>query len=47
MMVDSDTEITATSPPGSGTVDVIAVTAAGTRATSPADQFSYQGEQPS
>jgi hypothetical protein len=46
MTVDSDTEITATSPPGSGTVDVTVVTPAGTSATSPADQFSYQGEQP-
>jgi hypothetical protein len=47
MMVDPDTEITAAGPPGSGTVDVIVVTPAGTSATSPADQFSYQGEQPS
>lgn len=43
MTVDSDTEITATSPPGNGTVDVTVVTPAGTSATSPADQFSYQG----
>ena len=46
MTVDSDTEITATSPPGNGTVDVTVVTAVGTSSTSPADQFSYQGEQP-
>ena len=46
MTVDSDTEITATSPPGNGTVDVTVVTPAGTSSTSPADQFSYQGEQP-
>ena len=43
MTVDSDTEITATSPPGSGTVDVTVVTPTGTSVTSPADQFSYQG----
>ena len=43
MTVVSDTEITATSPPGSGTVDVTVVTPNGTSATSPADQFSYQG----
>jgi hypothetical protein len=46
MTVDSDTEITATSPPGNGTVDVTVVTAAGTSSTSPSDQFGYQGEQP-
>ena len=46
MTVDSDTEITATSPPGNGTVDVTVVTPAGTSSTSPANQFSYQGEQP-
>lgn len=43
MTVVSDTEITVTSPPGSGTVDVTVVTPNGTSATSPADQFSYQG----
>jgi hypothetical protein len=43
---ESDTEITVTSPPGSGTVDVTVMTPAGTSAPSPADQFSYQGEQP-
>lgn len=46
MTVDSDAEITAVSPAGNGTVDVTVVTPAGTSATSPADQFSYQGEQP-
>ena len=46
MKVDSDTEITTTSPHGNGTVDVTVLTPAGTSATSPADQFSYQGEQP-
>lgn len=34
--------ITATSPAGDGTVDVIVVTPQGTSATSPADQFTYQ-----
>ena len=41
MTVVSDTQITATSPAGSGTVDVTVVTPAGTSATSPADQFTY------
>jgi hypothetical protein len=41
-VVNSDTQITATSPLGSpGTVDVTVVTAGGTSATSPADQFAY------
>lgn len=43
MTVDSDTEITAISPPGSGTVDVTVVTPNGPSATSPADQFTYLG----
>jgi hypothetical protein len=43
MTVVSDTQITATSPPGSGTVDITVVTPGGTSATSAADQFSYQG----
>jgi hypothetical protein len=43
MTVNSDTEITATSPPGSGTADITVVTPNGTSATSPADQFTYQG----
>jgi hypothetical protein len=33
--------ITATSPPGSGTVDVTVTTPGGTSGTSPADQFTY------
>jgi len=37
--VDSDTQLTATSPPGTGTVQVTLVTAGGT--TAPAGQFSY------
>jgi IPT/TIG domain-containing protein len=42
MTVDSDSEITATSPSGaSGRVDVIVVTPKGTSATSPADEFIY------
>ncbi len=39
--VVSDTRITATSPAGTGVVDVTVVTAGGTSATSSADQFSY------
>jgi IPT/TIG domain-containing protein len=39
--VDSDTQITATSPAGTGTVDVTVTTPAGTSTTSPADQFTY------
>jgi IPT/TIG domain len=35
------TSITATSPPGSGTVDVTVTTPSGTSATSSADQFTY------
>jgi hypothetical protein len=42
MTVDSDSEITATSPTGaSGPVDVRVVTPKGTSATSPADVFRY------
>jgi hypothetical protein len=41
MNVDSDTQITATSPAGTGTVDVTVTTPAGTSATSAADQFTY------
>jgi IPT/TIG domain len=43
MTVDSDTEITAISPPGFCTVNVTVVTPNGTSAASPADQFAYQG----
>ena len=39
--VNSDTQITATSPAGVGVVDVTVVAAAGTSATSSADKFSY------
>ncbi len=39
--VASDTQMTAVSPPGSGTVDVTVTTPAGTSAASPADQFTY------
>ena len=38
----SATTITAYSPPGTGTVDVIVITPSGPSATSPADQFTYQ-----
>ena len=39
--VDSDTQITATSPAGTGVVDVAVTTAAGTSLPSTADHFSY------
>lgn len=39
--VNSDTQVTATSPPGSGIVDVVVVTGGGSSQTSNADQFSY------
>jgi hypothetical protein len=39
--VDSDTSITATSPAGSGVVDITVVTADGTSAAVPEDQFTY------
>ena len=41
--VNSDSSITTTAPAGSGTVDVTVSTAAGTSATSTADQFTYYG----
>lgn len=41
LTVNSDTEITATSPPGTGTVDITVITPSGTSATGPADQFTY------
>jgi hypothetical protein len=41
MTVVSDRQITATSPAGSGTVDVTVVTPTGTSPISPADQFTY------
>jgi IPT/TIG domain len=43
MQVNSDSQITATSPPGSGIVDVTVTTPSGTSEASPTDQFSYQG----
>jgi hypothetical protein len=39
--VDSDTQITAISPPGASTVDVTVTGPAGTSAATPADQFTY------
>jgi hypothetical protein len=39
--VDSDTQITATSPAGTGMVDITVTTPAGTSAITPADQFAY------
>ncbi len=44
--VNSATQITATSPPGIGTVDVTVVTAGGTSTTSSADQYTYLGPTP-
>jgi hypothetical protein len=41
MSVDSDAGITATSPPGTGTVDITVVTPNGASAASASDQFSY------
>jgi hypothetical protein len=41
MTVVSDTQITATSPAGNGTIDVTVVTPVGTSAISQADQFTY------
>jgi hypothetical protein len=41
--VNGTTSITATSPAGSGPVDVTVTTAAGTSATSAADRFTYPG----
>jgi hypothetical protein len=40
-VVDSATEITATSPPGAGTVDVTVTTPGGTSATSGDDEYAY------
>jgi len=42
--VNSETSITAVSPPGSGTAEVTVVTPSGTSPTSSADQFTYQAE---
>ena len=42
--VNSATQITATTPAGSGTVDVTVVTPIGTSATSSADQVTYDGK---
>jgi hypothetical protein len=41
-LVNSSTSISATSPPGSGTVDITVTTATGTSSKTPADQFTYQ-----
>ena len=40
---NSDTQITVTSPPGTGTDDVVVTTTKGISATSAADQFTYSG----
>lgn len=39
--IDSDTQITAISPPGTGTVDVTVTTPGGTTPTTPEDLFTY------
>ena len=39
--IDSASQITATTPAGTGTVDIVVTTAGGTSATSAADQFTY------
>jgi hypothetical protein len=44
--VNSATQITATAPAGTGTVDVTVTTVGGTSATSAADQFSYMQPVP-
>ncbi|MCW2902322.1 MAG: hypothetical protein JWO67_4587 [Streptosporangiaceae bacterium] len=41
MSIDSDTQITAVSPPGAGTVDILVTTLGGSSQITPADQFSY------
>ena len=41
MTVDSDTQITAISPAGTGTVDITVTTPDGTSPASSADQFTY------
>jgi alpha-tubulin suppressor-like RCC1 family protein len=44
--VKSETEIVATAPPGSGTVDVTVTTHPGTSPVSPADRYSYEPTGP-
>jgi hypothetical protein len=43
LIIDSDTQIRAVTPPGGGTVDVTVVTPGGTTAVSPASRFTYLG----
>jgi IPT/TIG domain len=43
---DSGTQVTATSPPGKGTVNITVATAAGTSAVTSADQFTYTSPPP-
>jgi hypothetical protein len=42
VVVVSPTEIRATSPPGTGTADVVVTTTRGSSAVSAADRFTYQ-----
>ena len=44
--VESETKITATSPPGAGTVDIIVTAEGGPNATGPADTFAYESIAP-
>src|SRR5262249_44649452 len=44
--VDSDTQITCSSPAGSGTVDIVVTTPVGTSSALPADQFTYAAPMP-
>jgi hypothetical protein len=46
VVVQSETELTATSPAGSGTVDVTVTTPGGTSATSPNDAFTFVNVSP-
>jgi subtilase family serine protease len=46
VVVDSSTEITATSPAGTGVVDVTVTTSSGTSADTSADQFTYSVSGP-
>ena len=46
LVVNSDNQVTATAPAGSGTVDITVVTAGGTSATSSSDHFTYNNGMP-
>lgn len=42
LRIDSDSQLTVTSPAGTGTVDVVVITPYGTSPVVPADQFTYR-----